>query len=208
MLKLNASYSKKVPTQEKFSSESYLACIEVELPTGQTAQQLQDKIHETFELVKASVESEIAGHLTPNNSVHKPVQRPLSDRTPPARESAYRSFRLPAGACPRAPRENKNHSGGRTSTSVAVKCLWQGDQLCTAGKLSASISNTARWRSTTTSVRTPSAPRLSAKRIFRFLGARKPDRPVRSSTASSRPAGKSASTRRTTYARCLKRCRR
>ena len=64
MLKLNASYSKKVPTPEKFSSESYLACIEVELPTGQTSQQLQDKIHETFELVKASVESEITGRTT------------------------------------------------------------------------------------------------------------------------------------------------
>ncbi len=34
MIKLNASYSKKVPAQQKYSSESYLACIEVELPTG------------------------------------------------------------------------------------------------------------------------------------------------------------------------------
>lgn len=60
MLKLNASYSKKVPSDEKYSSQSYLACLEVELPTGQTTQQLQQKIHETFELVKASVEDEIA----------------------------------------------------------------------------------------------------------------------------------------------------
>jgi hypothetical protein len=36
MLKLNASYSKKVSSDAKFSSESYLACIEVELPTGMT----------------------------------------------------------------------------------------------------------------------------------------------------------------------------
>lgn len=77
MLKLNASYSKKVPTPEKFSSESYLACIEVELPTGQTTQQLQDKIHETFELVKASVESEIADR-TSTGSVkqQRPQARP------------------------------------------------------------------------------------------------------------------------------------
>lgn len=36
MIELNAPYSKKVPAEGKFSSESYLACIEVELPTGQT----------------------------------------------------------------------------------------------------------------------------------------------------------------------------
>jgi hypothetical protein len=60
MLKLNASYSKKVPTDQKFSSQSYLACLEVELPTGQTEQQLKQKIHDTFELVQASVEAEIA----------------------------------------------------------------------------------------------------------------------------------------------------
>jgi len=61
MLKLNASYSKKVPASEKYSSESYLACIEAELPTGVSPQELQEKIHDTFELVKRSVEAEIAG---------------------------------------------------------------------------------------------------------------------------------------------------
>ena len=64
MLKLNASYSKKVPSDAKFSSESYLACIEVELPTGMTTSELHGKIHETFELVKQSVESEIKGKTT------------------------------------------------------------------------------------------------------------------------------------------------
>jgi hypothetical protein len=68
MLKLNASYSKKVPADEKFSSRSFMACVEVELPAGQTAAQLQQKIHETFELVKASVEDEIAGQTTPRSS--------------------------------------------------------------------------------------------------------------------------------------------
>ena len=64
MLKLNASYSKKVPSDAKFSSESYLACIEVELPTGMTTSELNSKIHETFDLVKQSVESEIKGRTT------------------------------------------------------------------------------------------------------------------------------------------------
>ena len=77
MIKLNASYSKKVPATEKYSSQSYLACLEVELPTGQTTAQLQQKIHETFELVKASVEDEIAGRATPASSgQQKRLERP------------------------------------------------------------------------------------------------------------------------------------
>ena len=70
MLKLNASFAKKVPTGQKFSSQSFLASIECELPAGQTEPQLRQKIHETFELVKASVEEEIAAqstHESPQN---------------------------------------------------------------------------------------------------------------------------------------------
>ena len=35
MLKLNASYSKKVPAEGEYTSQSYHASIEVELPDGQ-----------------------------------------------------------------------------------------------------------------------------------------------------------------------------
>ena len=61
MLKLNASYSKKVPAEGEYSSQSYHASIEVELPDGLSPDQLQGKIHETFELVRSSVESELHG---------------------------------------------------------------------------------------------------------------------------------------------------
>lgn len=61
MIKLNASYSKKVPAEQEYSSKSFLACIEVELNANATAQELQGKIHDTFELVKQAVEAEIAG---------------------------------------------------------------------------------------------------------------------------------------------------
>ena len=64
MIKLNASYSKKVPAEQDYSSKSFMACIEVELPTGVTAKELQAKIHDTFELVKQSVEAEIEGKVT------------------------------------------------------------------------------------------------------------------------------------------------
>lgn len=59
MLKVNASYAKKVPAAGEYSSQSYHASIEMELADGLTPEQLQDKIHETFELVRSSVESEL-----------------------------------------------------------------------------------------------------------------------------------------------------
>ena len=65
MLKLNASYSKKVPADGEFTSQSYHASIEVELPDGLNQNQLQARIHETFALVKESVEAELHGN-TPN----------------------------------------------------------------------------------------------------------------------------------------------
>lgn len=61
MLKLNASYSKKVPTAEQFSSQSYHCSVEVELSDAATPEQLQAKIHDTFALVRDAVESELHG---------------------------------------------------------------------------------------------------------------------------------------------------
>ena len=80
MLKLNASYSKKVPTNEKFSSQSFLASIEVELPHGMTTKELEGKIHDTFDLVKASVENEIAART------HK--ETPAKQQRPQRRQEA------------------------------------------------------------------------------------------------------------------------
>lgn len=61
MLKLNASYSKKVPAEGEYSSQQYHCQIEVELPDGLTSQQLQEKVHGVFAFVRASVESELRG---------------------------------------------------------------------------------------------------------------------------------------------------
>ena len=61
MLKPNASYSKKVPTSEQFSSQSYHCSVEVELSDAATPEQLQAKIHDTFALVRDAVESELHG---------------------------------------------------------------------------------------------------------------------------------------------------
>ena len=62
MLKLNASYSKKIPVPgEDFSSQSFHASIECECADALTPEQLQEKIHATFDLVKTAVESELHG---------------------------------------------------------------------------------------------------------------------------------------------------
>ena len=81
MLKLNASYSKKVPAEGEYTSQSYHASIEVELPDGLSSEQLNGKIHETFEMVRNSVEAELHGNTLnlqggnmPQNTANQPVQ--------------------------------------------------------------------------------------------------------------------------------------
>ena len=59
MLKLNASYSKKVPSETEYSSQSYHCSIEVELPEGLTPQQLNERVHGVFDFVRVSVENEL-----------------------------------------------------------------------------------------------------------------------------------------------------
>ncbi len=63
MLKLHASYSKKVPAEVQYSSHSFHASIEVELPDGMPEGELQNRIHQTFKMVRNSVENEIAKPL-------------------------------------------------------------------------------------------------------------------------------------------------
>ena len=64
MLKLNASYSKKVPAGTEYSSQSYHAQIEIELPDGLSQQQLHEKVHNVFEFVRSSVENELQAAQT------------------------------------------------------------------------------------------------------------------------------------------------
>lgn len=80
MLKLNASYAKKVPAEEEYSSQSYHASIEVELPDGLSGEALQERIHATFNLVRNSVEAELHGKnltLQPDNSRQNELQTTL-----------------------------------------------------------------------------------------------------------------------------------
>ena len=82
MLKLNASYSKKVPAEGEYSSQQYHCQIEVELPDGLNPQQLQEKVHNVFDFVRNSVETE----LHSNAPAQQPVQ--TMQLPPPAQQNA------------------------------------------------------------------------------------------------------------------------
>ena len=94
MLKLNARYSKKVPAGEEYSSQSYHASVEVELPDGLSGEALQARIHETFDLVRNSVEAELHGNMQGNSGNNAAYHRPKGN--PQGGRSRGRSNDVPA----------------------------------------------------------------------------------------------------------------
>ena len=94
MLKLNASYSKKVPADTEYSSQSYHASVEVELPDGLTPEQLNARIHETFAMVRDSVEAELHGNAVRQSSV--PSQMPPPQFQSDQREASAQTITKPA----------------------------------------------------------------------------------------------------------------
>ena len=94
MLKLNASYSKKVPAGEEYSSQSYHASVEVELPDGLSGEALQARIHETFDLVRNSVEAELHGNVPRNHEGYPPAEE--RKNAPQGNRAAGRQNDVPA----------------------------------------------------------------------------------------------------------------
>jgi hypothetical protein len=109
MLKLNASYSKKVPADTEYSSQSFHASVEVELPDGLTQDQLNAKIHETFDLVRASVEAELHESAPQQTVQNNPASHPgLYDTTPQnASKPAYSKKNGTTSDAPASPKQVK-----------------------------------------------------------------------------------------------------
>ena len=111
MLKLNASYSKKVPADTEYSSQSYHASVEVELPDGLTPEQLNAKIRETFALVRDSVETELHGNTIPQGAQPTPTPNTQSQPGPygtPAQSAAKPAYgKKPATDTPASPKQIK-----------------------------------------------------------------------------------------------------
>jgi hypothetical protein len=82
MLKVNASFSKKVPVPGvSMSSQNYHASVEVELPDGLSPEQLAGRIHETFVLVRDSVEAELQNGGGAKPGAPNPAQFPAQTPT-------------------------------------------------------------------------------------------------------------------------------
>jgi len=65
MIKLNTSFSKKVPVQgQEFSSQSFHASIELELSDALTPEQIREKIHRTGEFLRNAVDKELESGAT------------------------------------------------------------------------------------------------------------------------------------------------
>jgi hypothetical protein len=80
MLKLTASYSKKVPASEEYSSQHYHAGVELEIPDNLPPAELRRRIQNTFAMVRESVESELHRHSDRQQQpVHAPTDQPPAD---------------------------------------------------------------------------------------------------------------------------------
>ena len=64
MIKLNASYSRKVPGAQQYSSEQASASVEVELAEGDSSQ-IQAKLADLWLVVRRAVEQQLSGQATP-----------------------------------------------------------------------------------------------------------------------------------------------
>ena len=83
MLRLNASFSKKVPIEgQNYSSQSYHASVEVEIPDGLSPEQLRDRIHDTFGLVRDSVENELGNEAPALPTAVQPQTQPPQPAAP------------------------------------------------------------------------------------------------------------------------------
>lgn len=124
MLKLNASYSKKVPAETEYSSQSYHAQVEVELDGGLLDPKLNEKIHNVFEIVRNSVENEIqaaqarlAAAALPAASL-QPVPLPPVPQQQQQAVEPVQTYRKPQGAAPAQTHRKRTDDGPATSRQI------------------------------------------------------------------------------------------
>jgi hypothetical protein len=92
MLKLNTSYSKKVPVPgQEFSSQSYHAAVELELSDALKPEEVQARIHQTFDMVRHAVEAEINGKTAPQPAAQPAATAPRTGK--PAEKASNRQIK-------------------------------------------------------------------------------------------------------------------
>jgi len=97
MIKINISFSKKIPGAEQFSSLSFHGSMERELSDGLTGQQIQEEFQRSYALLEQTVETEIVRYT---------AQQPA----PKA---------LPVQSCPQRTRTSGARGRGTRQTATA-----------------------------------------------------------------------------------------
>jgi hypothetical protein len=89
MIKLNASVAKKVPAEQEYSSKSYMASIEVELPSNLTPEELKLEIHKTYAGLEVAIQEQIdgKGEVSPKSHTHSTQRRKPRGNAPAAKAS-------------------------------------------------------------------------------------------------------------------------
>ena len=94
MLKLNASYSKKIPVPgEDYSSQSFHCSMEVELSDTASTEQLQSKIHDTFAMVRGAVETELHGKQPEKSDLRVLPNKDSSQKTETTAKASNKQIR-------------------------------------------------------------------------------------------------------------------
>lgn len=92
MIKLNASFAKKVPAEVDFSSKSYMASLEIELPTNLSPEQIKAEIQSTYGRLEEAVESQIAGDRP--RAEARPQRRPQRRSDTPAEKATNKQIQF------------------------------------------------------------------------------------------------------------------
>ena len=71
-LKLCASVCKKLPDEQQYSSKSYLASLELELPTNLSGDELNAEIHKVYAQLERAVEEQISDKTTTRSNGKQP----------------------------------------------------------------------------------------------------------------------------------------
>ncbi|EDM26139.1 hypothetical protein LNTAR_16368 [Lentisphaera araneosa HTCC2155] len=75
MLKINISFSKKVPGQEQYSSNSFYGSLEKDIPENLSNHEVQQAFRDAYELLENTVEQEIAHYANKQNI---PLKHPVA----------------------------------------------------------------------------------------------------------------------------------
>lgn len=109
MIRIIANVSKKLPIPgQEFSSQQYMAGIEVEVSDGAAPEQIQQRIAEVYAMLEGSIDREIAAHgaaLAEAKPVAVPIRQPVN--------------RLPQNGT-----NGKNGRNGSHATEAQVKAIF------------------------------------------------------------------------------------